>query len=410
MHSHTLAGTNGSRRFRWTQALVVALCAAALCSCRAAGRRAMMPAGEPMYGQSQLPPEAYAGAPAMAAGMEGQPGPCPPCPLGPPGMEQGVPLAYQPCASCRPAGLPCPWPQDEYLCDGGDAGLPTAVTKNWEILGLESEDTVAHYDTLDGRRVVEPSNRVCIYAPRFGAVRQVVSAVANEQYDQWAGVHLPVKLTQYGESQPPLAAKQNVQPTGEIAAKPPVVMLTKQGDGVMSAAVKARGFQDAFLPYENLLVIRQGVMQSAEAAMLAKGVNAAVVWTGKQAVQVILDETGAAALVQNKNPEQVYTIGGEGKPKLRLIKVASTPFAEPGDTIDFTIRFDNVGTQTIGNVTIVDSLTTRLEYVPDSAQCSRDASFSFQANDGDSLIVRCEVTDPLPPGKGGVIRFKCKVR
>ena len=30
-----------------------------------------------------------------------------------------------------------------------------------------------HYDTIDGRRVVEPSNKVCVYAPRFSSVRQV---------------------------------------------------------------------------------------------------------------------------------------------------------------------------------------------------------------------------------------------
>ena len=83
-----------------------------------------------------------------------------------------------------------------------------------------------------------------------------------------------------------------------------------------------------------------------------------------------------------------------------MVKVASTPFAQPGDEVDFTIRFDNVGDQTIGNVTIVDSLNTRLEYVPDSAQCSVDAQFSTQPNEGDSVVVRCEVTNPLEARQG----------
>ena len=38
-----------------------------------------------------------------------------------------------------------------------------------------------------------------------------------------------------------------------------------------------------------------------------------------------------------------------------------TQFANPGDEVDFTLRFDNVGNQPIGNVTIVDDLTGRLE-------------------------------------------------
>ena len=64
----------------------------------------------------------------------------------------------------------------------------------------------------------------------------------------------------------------------------------------------------------------------------------------------------------------------------------------------------------IGDVTIIDNLTTRLEYVPDTAQCSIPAAFSTQVNEGDSLVLRWEITDPLEPGEGGVIRFDCRVR
>ena len=74
-----------------------------------------------------------------------------------------------------PPGIRQPWPEDEYLCDGGDQGKPVGINAKKQILGLKMEDTVAHYDTLDGRTVVEPSNEVCLYSPRFGAVRQVVS-------------------------------------------------------------------------------------------------------------------------------------------------------------------------------------------------------------------------------------------
>ena len=60
-----------------------------------------------------------------------------------------------------------------------------------------------------------------------------------------------------------------------------------------------------------------------------------------------------------------------GNPRLRLVKVASTPFAKPGEEVDFTLRFDNVGNQPIGNVTILDSLSTRLEYVPEQRPVQR---------------------------------------
>jgi uncharacterized repeat protein (TIGR01451 family) len=126
---------------------------------------------------------------------------------------------------------------------------------------------------------------------------------------------------------------------------------------------------------------------------------------------VIVDHQAAMAEASDQAIQSVYTVKEPPwEPKLRVIKVASTQVAEPGEEVAFTIRFDNVGNQVIGTVTIIDNLTTRLEYVPDSAQCSLDAQFSTQPNEGDSLVIRCEITDPLRPGEGGVIRFRCRVR
>ena len=144
---------------------------------------------------------------------------------------------------------------------------------------------------------------------------------------------------------------------------------------------------------------------------LARGAQAAITWSHVQAVQIILDRKGAMAVVQNQNAETVYTVDEPpANPKLRIIKLASTSDALPGEEVWFTIRFDNVGNQMIGNVTIIDSLSTRLEYVEGSAQCSREATFSTQPNEGDSLVVRCELAQPLDVGKGGIIRFCCRVR
>ena len=93
-----------------------------------------------------------------------------------------------------------------------------------------------------------------------------------------------------------------------------------------------------------------------------------------------------------------------------MTKVASKLAAKSGDIVEFMIRFDNVGNQRIGNVTIIDSLTSRLEYVPDSAQSELQASFSTSRNEVDSLVLRWEIEEPLKIGKGGLIRFKCRVR
>ncbi|NQU20905.1 MAG: DUF11 domain-containing protein, partial [Candidatus Nealsonbacteria bacterium] len=353
------------------QMCLIALCALVLCSCRGPLRydRSMVEHGGP----SGLPQEAYAGV----AGASDSHVP----PIGPPGMEKGVPLASAPQGPWAPPGFSQPWPKDEYLRDGGDRELAARVADDWQVHGLDVEDTVAHFDTLDGRTMVEPSNRVHIYSPRFGAVRQVVGLRANETARRSAGVYLPTRLVGPKATDIVANSKQNVQANRQIGRKPPSVFLSKQGDGVMSRSVGLRGFQDTFMVHENLAAIRQGVIDSAETAFLAQGVDAARAWSTEQAVQVILDEQAAMEDVSDQDTQSFYTIKEPpAQPKLRVIKVASTDTAKPGDEVAFTIRFDNMGNQPIGNVTIIDNLTTRLEYVADSAQCSLDAQFFTQPN------------------------------
>ena len=109
--------------------------------------------------------------------------------------------------------------------------------------------------------------------------------------------------------------------------------------------------------------------------------------------------------------QSVYTYEmPAGKPRLRVVKVASKQNARPGETVDFTIRFDNVGDRVIGNVTVIDNLNTRLEYVPDSQECTVKAEFSVSDNEHESAVLRWEITEPMKVGTGGVIRFQCRVR
>jgi uncharacterized repeat protein (TIGR01451 family) len=95
---------------------------------------------------------------------------------------------------------------------------------------------------------------------------------------------------------------------------------------------------------------------------------------------------------------------------LRLLKLASRGHAQPGEEVEFTLRFDNIGDQVIGNVTIVDNLSTRLEYIPESAKSSVDAGFVTEPNAAGSTILRWEIKEPVEPGAGGILRFRVKVR
>jgi uncharacterized repeat protein (TIGR01451 family) len=402
------------------------LASSLLCSCRAgfvgspdrqivksSDRRIVKPIDDPAIRPSDystLPQEAYTGhagdgftrAGAVPAHMR-PPGWEPPTAVGPPLPR----MVYRPWA---PPGIAVPWPMQEYLRDGGDRDTRVIVRDDWRVDGLDLEDTVAHYDTLDGRTIVEPSNEICLYAPRFAAVRRVDNVFEGQQQAKAGGHTQPVSLIGYEEQQLAATNMQPVQPIGDRVAQPANILKGRDVGQPVFTVLMPDGVHDRIKPHENFQVFLTGVMEVDDKPLLAKAARAAVVWETRQAVQIILEGRRAQADVLVQAPAVIYRVDEPGNPKLRLCKTASATSALPGEEIDFTLRFDNVGDQTIGNVTIIDNLTTRLEYIPDSAKSSVKANFSVAANNGESLTLRWEITDPMKPGDGGLVRFKCRVR
>jgi uncharacterized repeat protein (TIGR01451 family) len=303
-----------------------------------------------------------------------------------------------------------PWPREEYLRDGGDYETPAGVRHDYTVAGLEPEDAIGHFDTLDGRTVVEPSNRVHIYAPRFGAVRRVDSLHGHDAYDQVVRIDKATKLVRHDDLQIATTALQPIQPEGQLGTKTASIYRERQQGGELHLRQHLSAALDALLPHEDFQVFRTGIYDQAEKARLATAVEAAIVWTKDQAVQVVIEGKKASVLQLNRQAEQIYVLDVPDQPKLRVIKTASTEAALPGETVDFTLRFDNIGDQSMGNVTILDNLSTRLEYVPDTQQASREADFSTEANQAGSEVLRWDFAEPLKPGDGGIIRFRCKVR
>ena len=303
------------------------------------------------------------------------------------------------------------WPQDEYLVDGGDDRLKAYVRGNWEIRNLNPEDTIAHYDTLDNRRLIEQSNRVPIYSPRFGSVRKIDGAVAAIEWQHYAGT----------QSRSQLAAAQTRMRAGrteqkEIAGQARANVLPRSANaGANTGAVEQRtspmtyGNQEVTASLSQLLT--HTTFSSAELAYLAEAKNAAEAWAGIDHLEVQINEQTAQAMIGQKTPEAVFIIGEpETSPKLRLFKVASKETAQRGEIVEFMIRFDNVGSEVVGNVTIADSLTARLEYIDSSAGSSVPAEFFIEPNEAGSHILRWEITEPLHAGDFGVVRFRCRVQ
>lgn len=140
---------------------------------------------------------------------------------GPAGYGAGSAHALRGRAAVGTPGIALPWPEDEYLRDGGNDGHAVGPGRNGEVVGLHMEDTVAQYETLNHCKVVQPSNEVYIYSPRFGAVRQVVSLVAAEERQKAGGVHEPLQPQAPTTTQLVYDTKQNVQLDDQIMLGPP---------------------------------------------------------------------------------------------------------------------------------------------------------------------------------------------
>lgn len=316
-------------------------------------------------------------------------------------------VAYGPFV---PPGIKGPWPMDEYLHDGGDKLEPVSVSPEWQVQGLNVDDTVAHYDTQDGRVKVEATNCAYVYAPRFSSVRCVLQVTENEIVTGPNNLRKPERAVRYEEKQLAYANIEQQQPIGQTANLRPGLYARDQRDGVASVRVGPTDYRQSFHTYEDFLFIRTGAMQSADKARLAEATDAAIVWSKDDGVNVFVDKQRAALLTGDQRAQAIFTVKEPVNGKLRICKIASTAAAQPGDFVEFTLRYDNVGDQALGNIVILDSLTTRLEYVQDSAQSSRSAHFMTNPNAAESLELRWEIDEPLMPGDGGLVRFKCKVR
>lgn len=361
-----------------------------------------------------LPPSAWTGQPGMTgpvAGPHVMGGNCPHC--GPAGLPAFHFTDDGPSEelSWMPDGLKCPWPQDEFVCDGGDLNHDVHVKQDWTVVGLDQQDTVAHFDTLDGRTEIVESNCVCIYAPRFAAVRQVTSPILHEGHERMAGVEMPAKLNVHEENRGPRTALQPEQLIAQVGLDQTQAFRERIRGLLVDQHVRLVLATDAFLPHEDLLFIQRGEFDASEKARLAERVAAAVTWTDNQAVQVLIDNRLATESKGLSKPEETLIYEMEGHPRLRLCKIADKSEAKSGEIVHFTLRFDNVGDQKIGNVTIIDNLMPRLEFVEGTAECSVKARFVTQQQlPGESLVLRWEIEEPLAVNQGGIIRFQARVR
>jgi uncharacterized repeat protein (TIGR01451 family) len=257
------------------------------------------------------------------------------------------------------SGLPCAC---DEICfhDGGDGGLQAGIGPGGKLVGLDASDTVAQWFDSHGKQKIAVSNKVCLCVPRYVLIRTAITTAANTVGT--APVDANAILT-------PAKAQCNSFP----------------------------------ITYQQELIARNIL-----AAQKASGV------INVQQVQAIGQMEGIVVYARAEGPGSITSACPEPHlaecEKLVIIKWPEKCDAQIGEAVTFFIRYKNQGQRPITGIVVSDSLTARLEYVPNSARSDRDALFTTAPNEVDSSVLRWEITTPLPPGQTGTVTFQAKVR
>jgi uncharacterized repeat protein (TIGR01451 family) len=324
------------------------------------------------------------------------------------GGKCGLPCGLEPCAP--PPGPGRPWlPKDEFLCDGGDRGISANHAARGTLTGVEPRDAGIQFRD-DRRARFLPTNVVCVYAPRFAAVRQAIGVneaqvvtilQGNDQVQRQAveeRKQSPVRLVknqsaesrQVRERASGLSMRQGVEAHTELRILSSSDVVTHLAGHVKDVGPEIQAMRTG----PELFRLRAA----------AQGIK-----LGEAAVVTGIVE-GAGEAVRAWKPQELAAVEEPpNKPGLAVVKQVSAAEANPGDTLTYTISYRNMGNVPITSVSVIDSLLPRLEYVPGSARGPAGAVFTARPNATGSMELRWDV-GTVEPGHTGAVAFEVKVR
>jgi uncharacterized repeat protein (TIGR01451 family) len=319
-----------------------------------------------------------------------------------------------------PCGPPCPpspttprerawFPRDEFLCDGGDHGEPASLGVGDSLGGINPRDAVVRF--RDDRRMrLLPTNMVCVYAPRFAAVRLPVGPSEASRVETLRGneqllrqlTHqarqTPVRMTQ---NQSPELNRSRSRPSGLTGPVGPLVHTELRVLDGLDLVQHVAGHNKDIGP---LVEQRRQKAQIRQVNQLPGGI---VTPEGPVITGIV---QGAGERVMAWKPQELASVEEPpNKPGIAVIKQVDRAEAQPGDVLTYTIVYRNMGNVPITSVSIVDSLLPRLEYVGTSAQGPAGAVFTATPNPVGATELRWDV-GTLPPGASGAVSFQAKVR
>ena len=341
-------------------------------------------------------------------------------------------VAEQPCPDADSAwpGQPCPAPAsaattgvacagacnseaypEELICNGGQTDTVRRDMPGDAGGGYEPESAKARFLDSNGFRRTKPTNSTCIYSPRFAAVRTATVPHLETSIDGLAGTQDTVRT---GQMRNRLALDEKRQQTAVGGLR-----IDSRSSGIIKTVSEAvfdhdagpRLHQGRVALMQGYAFFSDGVIRLRERAVIGELTLAAKEWSHDLGAMIV--GTNAAgeqlqARVKADGLTGVEETAGPGE--LRIVKCADQGTANSGDEITFTIRFDNLGGQELCDVEILDNLSPRLEFLPESFEKTIAGTLNQEVYGGNATRLFFTLDAPLAGKSGGTITFKCRVR
>jgi uncharacterized repeat protein (TIGR01451 family) len=440
-----MKAAHADRPLRWLRLLAIATGAVILASCRSLPTPAVVSTAtvtmlpEPNPASTGAAPAApapsrsgddasdweadvrRADGSAAFGGIErtGLEAPCPALPrleaAAPAGCRDGqCAVGICPSQVCIPCDRPPPLVGPYLVCDGGDACAPARPRGADGLANLTAGDTVARYraagDGPDAADVcIAVSNCACVYAPRFGSVREVVRPFEDAAPQGPRGLALDTLAGEQTRREPVWGSTQNVAVEAARKALPGVAVEENLGPLAVDQGALPHEDDGVAGPVVRVAEDQPELARRSQRPLLQVGFDVPVAWTCVK---------GANVLVAGQTPQTVSVADGTatlrfeepGRAELTLCKRAGSDTARTGEELDFTIFMLNSGDRALDDIVLVDALPERLALIPGSPASSLPADFTTDKADDGAVVLRWRIKATLRPGESGFVRFRTLVR
>ena len=305
------------------------------------------------------------------------------------------------------------------ICNGADRREPAYPVGQTGIEGLSAGDTVARYRRDDGdnpnNNIAAKSSHIartnceCIYAPRFGSVRNVTRLHEESAPLGPAGVS--------GDKS--LASQTTLQPPGNAAQLTSLQVARKSKSGL---AVEERsgplGVDTATLPNQSLGQSKAGervldthVRSADKEERIAEsiGIDIPIAWTRLTAANAVFNDQ-RADVVSSSQGIATLRVESPGRAELTLCKRSGSDSARIGEEIDFTIAFVNSGDVPLTDIVIMDILPQRLKLIESSPAANLPSKIKIAPQTDGTTSVSWQLQSPLEAGKSGFVRMRTIVQ